>query len=481
MVKNSHIEQLNESMMKQLKYIITISLILLCFNAQAQNDKYPTATEQTYHIALNMAVGDSLLFHAEDKEHYLCDSLFFYTIIGIPPTSGTDMEISLTGGTQNATTDTTPAARLCNLLRAYQSGSASNIKAQYRPQDTADISLILSDTAASRRFFSVISMFNKMRIRFSYHIDDFLVISTDLLNGSTLIATTEFHLVQHNSNWYIAPVNDSSSLSSNISLFLEYHNPIDMLASSNDFDGDGIDNLSDNCPCTYNPDQADQDGDGIGDICDNCPKTYNTMQYDTDGDGIGDECDNCIEHYNPLQEDSDHDGIGDSCDFCPHINDPRQTDFDDDGIGDACDDDIDGDGIPNSQDADIDGDNVDNLIDNCPERFNPSQADSDNDGIGDACDNCPYEPNPDQADTDGDGIGDACDEDIDGDGIPNRLDNCPYTPNPDQADMDCDGIGDICDDDIDGDGIPNDRDNCPTTFNPNQEDFNHNGRGDICE
>jgi hypothetical protein len=34
-----------------------------------------------------------------------------------------------------------------------------------------------------------------------------------------------------------------------------------------DSDGDGIADSEDNCPTTYNPDQADSDGDGIGDAC----------------------------------------------------------------------------------------------------------------------------------------------------------------------------------------------------------------------
>ncbi|MDO5656569.1 MAG: T9SS type A sorting domain-containing protein [Flavobacteriaceae bacterium] len=37
-----------------------------------------------------------------------------------------------------------------------------------------------------------------------------------------------------------------------------------------DTDADGIENHLDNCPDTYNPDQADWDGDGIGDACDTC-------------------------------------------------------------------------------------------------------------------------------------------------------------------------------------------------------------------
>ncbi len=35
-----------------------------------------------------------------------------------------------------------------------------------------------------------------------------------------------------------------------------------------DSDGDGCCNLTDNCPTTANPDQADTDNDGIGDVCD---------------------------------------------------------------------------------------------------------------------------------------------------------------------------------------------------------------------
>ncbi len=35
----------------------------------------------------------------------------------------------------------------------------------------------------------------------------------------------------------------------------------------NDADGDGIQNGWDNCPNTYNPDQADSQGNGIGDVC----------------------------------------------------------------------------------------------------------------------------------------------------------------------------------------------------------------------
>ena len=58
-----------------------------------------------------------------------------------------------------------------------------------------------------------------------------------------------------------------------------------------DSDGDGIVDTADNCPSTYNPDQADRDGDGIGDVCDNCRLNANANQADSDGDGVGDVCD----------------------------------------------------------------------------------------------------------------------------------------------------------------------------------------------
>lgn len=215
---------------------------------------------------------------------------------------------------------------------------------------------------------------------------------------------------------------------------------------------------------------------------------------DTDGDGFNNLEDNCVDTFNPLQTDLDHDGLGDACDTdldgdgvlnnadnCPAISNAAQSDLDLDGLGDACDDDIDGDGAANDND-------------NCPETFNPDQADSDQDGLGDACDpdddndgiadapdNCPTTYNPGQADTDHDGTGDDCDDDIDGDGVPNASDNCPTTSNPTQTDSNADGIGDACSVDSDGDGVDNQLDNCINTYNPTQADTDHDGVGDACD
>lgn len=57
----------------------------------------------------------------------------------------------------------------------------------------------------------------------------------------------------------------------------EFNNPCGTV----DTDGDGT---ADGC-------DADDDGDGIADTADNCPLTFNPDQADFDGDGIGDTCD----------------------------------------------------------------------------------------------------------------------------------------------------------------------------------------------
>ena len=62
----------------------------------------------------------------------------------------------------------------------------------------------------------------------------------------------------------------------------------------------------------------DSDGDGFNDVGDNCPNDYNPGQEDEgDEDGVGDACDNCPYVFNPNQEDSDGDGVGDACELCP--------------------------------------------------------------------------------------------------------------------------------------------------------------------
>ena len=58
-----------------------------------------------------------------------------------------------------------------------------------------------------------------------------------------------------------------------------------------DTDGDGIPDVSDNCPTRSNANQYNEDGDRFGDVCDPCPPIADNAPPDTDGDGVADACD----------------------------------------------------------------------------------------------------------------------------------------------------------------------------------------------
>ena len=83
---------------------------------------------------------------------------------------------------------------------------------------------------------------------------------------------------------------------------------LDITISSPDYDNDGIDNSTDNCPAVSNSDQSDLDNNGTGDACDT------TNISDDDSDGVINTVDNCQNTPNQDQTDSDNDGKGDACD-----------------------------------------------------------------------------------------------------------------------------------------------------------------------
>ncbi len=99
----------------------------------------------------------------------------------------------------------------------------------------------------------------------------------------------------------------------------------DACNTSEDHDGDEWADGFDNCPGIPNPDQADLDNDLFGDACDLdsdgdlVPNDLDAFPYDatetddSDGDGVGDNTDNCPATANPNQEDTDSNGVGDAC------------------------------------------------------------------------------------------------------------------------------------------------------------------------
>jgi len=98
-----------------------------------------------------------------------------------------------------------------------------------------------------------------------------------------------------------------------------------------------------------------------------------------------------------------------------------------------------------------------------------SETDTDEDGVPDIMDNCPDVYNPDQTDTDEDGWGDACDEDDDNDGLPDTYEENVTGTDPLLVDTDGDGIPDG-QEDMDFDGITNAQEYAGDT-NPKEPDY----------
>ncbi|HMW71526.1 MAG TPA: thrombospondin type 3 repeat-containing protein [Cellvibrionaceae bacterium] len=82
------------------------------------------------------------------------------------------------------------------------------------------------------------------------------------------------------------------------------------------------------------------------------------------------------------------------------------------------------------------------------------------------------------------------DKDTDNDGVPDVADNCPNVYQLSQSDYDGDGFGDQCDPDPyvvtprtdgDGDSILDVFDNCPSVANPDQSDVDGDKLGDACD
>lgn len=205
-----------------------------------------------------------------------------------------------------------------------------------------------------------------------------------------------------------------------------------------DFDGDGIPDVIDQCPrqpedidgdrdedgCRDVDPFGDLDNDGIRNIDDSCvddPEDFDghndtdgcpETSEDKDGDGLIDAQDRCPDEAEDLDGFKDGDG-------CPDPDNDRDTLPD---RADACpnaaediDDWEDDDGCP---DEDNDLDNVPDIEDSCPNRAgavdnNGCPAfDRDNDGVSDANDRCPEDPETRNGYLDDDGCPDEANETV---------------------------------------------------------------------
>ena len=222
------------------------------------------------------------------------------------------------------------------------------------------------------------------------------------------------------------------------------------LPDTEDLDGDGTTDCSDDCPrdankvapgqCGCGNSDLDGDDDGIPDCVDDCPADPGKRAPEKCGCGTPDR-------------DSDDDGLLDCMDGCP-------ADTAKDAPG-AC-----GCGVA---DVDTDGDGTLDCMEQCPAqaiKLTPGvcgcdvpDVDSDGDGTVDCHDGCPG----DAAKLDGGQCGcGVSDDDRDNDGVPDCMDGCPKDKRKVAPGV-C-GCGER-DEDDDGDGTLDCDDECPKDSN----------------
>jgi hypothetical protein len=171
-----------------------------------------------------------------------------------------------------------------------------------------------------------------------------------------------------------------------------------------DFDGDGLNNLSE---INYGTSifSSDSDHDGLNDYEEIYDYFSDPLDKDYDNDGITDGDEVNLYDTNPLLKDTDNDGLDDITEISFYNTDPRDDDCDNDGLKDGEELQL-GTGF---FDSDTDDDGVKDGSDSNPTIHDWKLIDSDSDGWDDYKEY--YEENTERfnSDTDGDGALDSRD------------------------------------------------------------------------
>ncbi len=196
--------------------------------------------------------------------------------------------------------------------------------------------------------------------------------------------------LQVQSEYRFALINDFNNLrhSAGLSFLFGGGDELEKTVLETDADGDGVNDLDDDCPELAGTEQfkgcPDSDGDDVPDSDDDCPNERGNLRGcpDVDKDGVADKDDKCPEERGVASnngcpvapKDSDRDGIIDKDDKCP--NERGLTRFE---------------GCP-----DNDGDGTPDVEDDCPTVIGSKELngcpDTDKDGITDSEDRCPTTP-----------------------------------------------------------------------------------------
>ena len=195
-------------------------------------------------------------------------------------------------------------------------------------------------------------------------------------------------------------------------------NPATVTVVASDRDGDGVDDATDNCPVSPNPNQSDTDSDGEGDLCDPSPDGEEITETENERgrELVETVCRSC--HLVP---ETGAPQIGDTIEWERRIAERGV-----DGVVRSA---IVGRGAMQAFGGQYSAEELrDATLFMAGRRAGPVEPlDTDVDGVADVDDNCPRVPNPDQLDGDGDGVGDLCEAgvvlDDDEDGYPATLDN----------------------------------------------------------